>query len=251
MVLESAPSKRIREHEDEVYLDNFHSHKRYLSEIMASSLNGLRVEDSLSENLIESPARSEFMCCLRDDISLQYSPMSEDSDDAQYGETPPNNSMGNPDSVPTSPVSPHRHAKSHNSNSHFSNPPFGCAFTAVACSHHSRPRCADSEGRLPSSPSDICHSADLRRAALMRSLQMRTQPPTQPSFELPLPMQHMEAEEEPFPSVKCLDDEPEFPNQEDVLNLFEEEDSDAVRTTTESALRKEKCRRVVDVNIDG
>ncbi|KAK9084309.1 hypothetical protein Scep_030780 [Stephania cephalantha] len=190
MVLESAPSKRNRDHEDEAYLDNFHSHKRYLSEIMASSLNGLRVEDSLSENLIESPAR--------DDISLQYSPMFEDSDDAQYGETLANNSMANPDSVPTSPVSPHRHPKSHNSNSHFSNPPFGYAFAAVACSHYSRPRCSDSEGRLPSSPSDICHSADLRRAALMRSLQMRTQPPTQPSFELP------------FPNVKSLNDEAEF-----------------------------------------
>ncbi|KAJ6729394.1 hypothetical protein OIU85_020323 [Salix viminalis] len=50
--------KRSRDLEDEVYLDNLHSHKRYLSEIMASSLNGLTVGDPLQENLMESPARS-------------------------------------------------------------------------------------------------------------------------------------------------------------------------------------------------
>ncbi|PRQ21678.1 hypothetical protein RchiOBHm_Chr7g0241891 [Rosa chinensis] len=57
----SASGKRSRDPEDEVYLDNFHSHKRYLSEIMASSLNGLTVGDPLPDNLMESPARSETM----------------------------------------------------------------------------------------------------------------------------------------------------------------------------------------------
>ncbi|KAG5251883.1 protein TPRXL [Salix suchowensis] len=37
---------------------SINSHKRYLSEIMASSLNGLTVGDPLQENLMESPARS-------------------------------------------------------------------------------------------------------------------------------------------------------------------------------------------------
>lgn len=55
----SQSGKRSRDPEDEVYLDNLHSHKRYLSEIMASSLNGLTVGDSLPDNLMESPARSE------------------------------------------------------------------------------------------------------------------------------------------------------------------------------------------------
>ncbi|KAI4349718.1 hypothetical protein L6164_010278 [Bauhinia variegata] len=35
--------KSARDPEEYVYLDNLHSHKRYLSEIMASSLNGLTV----------------------------------------------------------------------------------------------------------------------------------------------------------------------------------------------------------------
>ncbi|KAM0989703.1 hypothetical protein EV1_013499 [Malus domestica] len=35
----SPSAKRSRDPKDEVYLDNFHFHKRYLSEIMASSLS--------------------------------------------------------------------------------------------------------------------------------------------------------------------------------------------------------------------
>ncbi|KAL0903172.1 hypothetical protein M5K25_027529 [Dendrobium thyrsiflorum] len=58
----SPGGKRGRDREEEVYLDNLHSHKRYLSEIMASSLNGLTVGDSLAENLMESPMRSESIC---------------------------------------------------------------------------------------------------------------------------------------------------------------------------------------------
>ncbi len=49
----------------------------------------------------------------------------------------------------------------------------------------SQPRVKDSEGRLPPSPSDPCQSADLRRAALMRSLQMRSQSPIKPVTTTP------------------------------------------------------------------
>ncbi|KAL4572155.1 hypothetical protein LXL04_018924 [Taraxacum kok-saghyz] len=57
----SPSGKRSRDPEDEVYVDNVHSHKRSLSEMMASSSNGLSVGDSLLENLMDSPARSESM----------------------------------------------------------------------------------------------------------------------------------------------------------------------------------------------
>ncbi|KAI4365710.1 hypothetical protein MLD38_021674 [Melastoma candidum] len=58
----SASSKRSRDPEDEVYLDNLHSSKRYLSEIMASSLNGITA--GREENLSESPAKLDSMLCL-------------------------------------------------------------------------------------------------------------------------------------------------------------------------------------------
>ncbi|OWM80078.1 putative protein TPRXL isoform X2 [Punica granatum] len=167
--------KRARDPEDEVYVDNLHSHKRYLSEIMASSLNGLTVGDPLSENLMESPARSESMFYLRDDMSLQYSPMSEDSDDSRYCETGPAS-----ESLPTSPVSsPHRTQRP---LSVFQSVPPTTASSST--SSQSRQRGSDSEGRFPSSPSDICHSADLRRAALLRSVQMRTQPSAPSAYDL-------------------------------------------------------------------
>ncbi|KAB1200700.1 hypothetical protein CJ030_MR0G006577 [Morella rubra] len=103
--------KRARDPEDEVYLDNLHSHKRYLSEIMASSLNGLTVGDPLPDNLMESPARSESVFFPRDEISFQYSPMSEDSDDSRFCEPPVNTCSSQPDSAPTSPVSPYRYQR--------------------------------------------------------------------------------------------------------------------------------------------
>ncbi|XP_066362251.1 uncharacterized protein [Miscanthus floridulus] len=92
----SGGGKRGRDPEEDVYVDNLHSHKRYLSEpllcttvaaffsnslgspgdlIMASSLNGLSVGDSLPDNIMESPARSETASCFRDEILSQYSPM--------------------------------------------------------------------------------------------------------------------------------------------------------------------------------
>ena len=100
----SPNGKRSRDaSEDEIFLDNFHSHKRYLSEvaiklgfkkyhsylyrfsqcfycllvdsqssqfvfcnqIMACSLNGLSVGESLSENLMEYPARSDSSICFQ------------------------------------------------------------------------------------------------------------------------------------------------------------------------------------------
>ncbi|KAL5700301.1 hypothetical protein ACHQM5_025761 [Ranunculus cassubicifolius] len=185
----SGNNKRNRDPEDEAYLDNFHSHKRYLSEIMASSLNGLTVAESMSDNLIESsPARSDNLNYLRDDMSLQYSPMSEDSDDGRYSESPVNTVMGASENYPTSPSSPHRYQRG--------NLPGGA--------RQVRGGGSDSEGRFPSSPSDICHSADLRRAALLRSVQMRVQPPVQVSYDfLPsfspdheLMHSHMESEED-------------------------------------------------------
>ncbi|XP_020235504.1 uncharacterized protein LOC109815254 [Cajanus cajan] len=195
----SSPSaKRTRDPEEEVYLDNLRSHKRYLSEIMASSLNGLTVGDSLPDNLMESPARSEGMFSFRDDMSLQYSPMSEDSDDLRFCETPVHSCSSQPDSLPSSPVSPHRYQKPQNAllssaaPSSSSNASHSSTVCTVSCPQpHSQPqpqprqRGSDSEGRFPSSPSDICHSADLRRAALLRSVQMRTQSPGSASLDLP------------------------------------------------------------------
>ncbi|KAA3471430.1 homeobox protein Hox-B3-like [Gossypium australe] len=72
----SPTGKRSRDPEDEVYLDNLRSHKRFLSEIMASSLNGLTVGDSLPENLMESPARSEGMFYTRLVVALKLNQLS-------------------------------------------------------------------------------------------------------------------------------------------------------------------------------
>ncbi|KAK7356350.1 hypothetical protein VNO80_15620 [Phaseolus coccineus] len=215
----SSPSaKRTRDPEEEVYLDNLRSHKRYLSEIMASSLNGLTVGDSLPDNLMESPARSESMFSFRDDISLQYSPMSEDSDDLRFCETPVHSCSSQPDSLPSSPVSsPHRHQKPQNvlSSAPYSssNASHGSTVSAATCPQP-RQRGSDSEGRFPSSPSDICHSADLRRAALLRSVQMRTQP-SSASLDLPFgsnqdPAPNIDPEERSCSYMKSLVDEREY-----------------------------------------
>ncbi|XP_050378589.1 uncharacterized protein LOC126795906 [Argentina anserina] len=220
----SAPStpassgKRSRDPDDEVYLDNFHSHKRYLSEIMASSLNGLTVGDPLPDNLMESPARSDPMFYARDEMPLEYSPMSEDSDDSRFCENPINTFSSQPDSTPSSPVSPYRYQRQLNgfsstcsTSSHASH---SCPLTNFNCPQ-SRQRGSDSEGRFPSSPSDICHSADLRRAALLRSVQMRTQPLGPPSFDLTFgsgqeSISSIEGEERPCAFMKSLVDERDY-----------------------------------------
>lgn len=99
--------------------------------------------------------------------------MSEDSEDSRYC-----------DNLPTIIVSPqryqqHKMVSTPASPTHPSYFP-GCAVFSVACGTHSRQRNgsggSDSENRFPSSPNDMCHTADLRRAALLRSVQMRTQP---------------------------------------------------------------------------
>lgn len=119
-------------------------------------------------------------------MSSQYSPMSEDSDDCRFCETSTNLFTSQSDSsVPTSPVSPYRYQRpfSGTTPSTATNTSLGCSTsTAPSLQPH---RGSDSEGRFPSSPSDICHSADLRRAALLRSVQMRTQPLGPSSIELP------------------------------------------------------------------
>ncbi|KAJ8573719.1 hypothetical protein K7X08_010230 [Anisodus acutangulus] len=214
----SSPSgKRNREPEDEVYIDNLHSHKRYLSEIMASSLNGLTVGDTLPDNIVNSPSRSENMLYIRDEMSFQYSPMSEDSDDSRCYEALTNTSSPQPESTPTSPVSPYRYHRPMNG---FSSGPPSTSYPSHSCnfphatSSQPRQRGSDSEGRFPSSPSDICHSADLRRAALLRSVQMRTQPPGPSSFEMQFsPGQepsHMETEYRPCSYMKSLVDKREY-----------------------------------------
>ncbi|XAR61393.1 hypothetical protein NMG60_11035085 [Bertholletia excelsa] len=199
----SPGGKRSRDPEDEVYVDNLHSHKRYLSEIMASSLNGLTVGDHIPDNLMDSPAR--------DEISLQYSPMSEDSDDSRYCETQANGCSSLPDSLPTSPVSPYRYQRPLSG--------FCSAPSTTSTSSPHRQRGSDSEGRFPSSPSDICHLADLRRAALLRSVQMRTQPLGPTPFELPFgagqEAMHSETEERPCSYMKSLVDEREDYHIED------------------------------------
>ncbi|CAD5166181.1 unnamed protein product [Musa acuminata subsp. malaccensis] len=229
--------KRGRDPEEEVYLDNFHSHKRYLSEvppsppIMASSLNGLSVEDSLAaENLMESPARSESACYPRDEIALQYSPMSEDSDDCRYCETPLHTTISQSDAMssPTSPVSPHRHQNPFSTFATATQYPLNtCNVAAVMCSHP-RQRGSDSEGRFPSSPNDMCHTTDLRRAALLRSVQMRAQPHCSVAYELPFSsgqenMQSTEpGEDRSFSCVKGLDDETCYQSTENEADYIEE-----------------------------
>uniref|UniRef100_A0A0A9GQT6 Uncharacterized protein n=1 Tax=Arundo donax TaxID=35708 RepID=A0A0A9GQT6_ARUDO len=147
---------------------------------MASSLNGLSVGNSLPDNIMESPARSETASCVRDEILSQYSPMSEDSDDYRCYDTQLNPNVSQPDpmvSPSTSPMSsPHRHQKPQSaflpSNPY---PLPSCSLSSVVCSHARRG--SDNEGRFPSSPNDMCHGADLRRTALLRSVQMRVQGP--------------------------------------------------------------------------
>ncbi|CAK9145198.1 unnamed protein product [Ilex paraguariensis] len=243
----SPSGKRNRDPEDEVYLDNLHSHKRYLSEIMASSLNGLTVGDPIHETLMDSSGRSESMFHLRDEMSLQYSPMSDDSDDSRYYETPTNTCSSLPDSVPTSPVSPYRYQRP--LGGFASGPPttsystHGCTPPA-ATSPQSRQRGSDSEGRFPSSPSDICHSADLRRAALLRSVQMRTQPAGPSPFELPFvpgqePGHNIEAEEQPCCYMKSLVDEREYQITECSSSRISEPEN------------QEKSCRMLNMNLKG
>ncbi|KAF5745905.1 hypothetical protein HS088_TW06G00070 [Tripterygium wilfordii] len=246
----SPSGKRSRDPEDEVYLDNLHSHKRYLTEIMASSLNGLSVGDTLPDNLMDSPARSESMFYLSNDTPLQYSPMSEDSDDSRFCDTPINTCSSQPDSLSSSPVSPYRYQRPLSgfppTPSTSSYPSYSSTVPSVTGSQ-SRHRSSDTDGRFPSSPSDICHSADLRRAALLRSVQMRAQPSGPSSFESPFrsvpeTVSNMEAEEQPCSFMKSLADEREYQIEECSSIDTSEPDFDKEKSCT----TLNKCMKVDD-----
>jgi hypothetical protein len=116
----------------------------------------------------------------RDEILSQYSPMSEDSDDYRSYDIQLNPNMSQTDpmvSPSTSPMSsPHHHQKPQSAllpSNHYPLP--SCSLSSVVCSHARRG--SDNDGRFPSSPNDMCHGADLRRTALLRSVQMRVQGP--------------------------------------------------------------------------
>ncbi|KAK4406956.1 hypothetical protein Sango_0276600 [Sesamum angolense] len=259
----ASPSiKRGRDPEDEVYVDNLHSHKRYLSEIMASSLNGLTVGDPLSENLMDSPVRSESIPYVRpffafnvyelrfvhsylaywlnkskdtvnqetqacsDHVSSNFERSQsiveiwsihqcQKTQMTQDIESSTNTCSSQPESAPTSPVSPYRCQKPLSgfvSGPPTTSYPSPSGIASTSASPQPRQRGSDTEGRFPSSPSDICHSADLRRAALLRSVQMRAQPVGSSNFELPLsPGQesgnNIEAEERPCSYMKLDVDE--------------------------------------------
>lgn len=161
----------------------------------------------------------------RDDMSIQYSPMSDDSDDSRYCDTTPINTCSSqPESLQTSPVSPYRYQRPLSGFSYAlptttSNPSHSSSIPN-ASSSQPRQRNTDSEGRFPSSPSDICHSADLRRAALLRSVQMRTQPVGPSPFELPFSSGQEsvhnieETEERPCSFMKSLVDHRDYPIEE-------------------------------------
>ncbi|KAL3517389.1 hypothetical protein ACH5RR_019978 [Cinchona calisaya] len=246
----SSSGKRNRDPEDEVYLDNLHCHKRYLSEIMASSLNGLTVGDPLPDDIMDSPARSESMFYLRDEMPLEYSPMSEDSDDSRYYENSFNICSSQPESRPTSPVSPYRNQRQTSgissglpSTSYYAH---SCPSSPAISSQH-RQRSSDSEGRFPSSPSDICHSADLRRAALLRSVQMRTQPLGSSSCESPSssrqePGHNMETEDRPCSYMKSLVDDPGYQIEECSILSTEPENQEKSCGTFKANLRRDDTR---------
>lgn len=167
-------------------------------------------------------------------MSLQYSPMSEDLDDCRYYETSANTYSSQPDSLPTSPVSPYRHQKIPSIFSSgpttTSHPFHGCTHPAVSSSQSRQRGGSDSEGRFPSSPSDICHSADLRRAALLRSVQMRTQPLGPAQLEVSFsPMQD---------SVHNLVDDREYHIEEVCTSMSISAPAD-----------REKSCRVLDMNL--
>ncbi|XP_024393313.1 uncharacterized protein [Physcomitrium patens] len=203
--------KRSRPADDEAYFDNFHNHKRYLTEVMASSLNGLRVGESTSQSQRSSPplidnmvspahtetaglsrSASSFPTSHGDDLSTLDSPMSDDSDESvgfRMGRASeiPVSTLESVSVTPTSPVSPRR-------KEHF--PPYIPNYSSTLSSRQQTPPpytpslplpCSQArakgtdEGRLPPSPNDPCQSADLRRAALLRSLQMRSQSPIKPA----------------------------------------------------------------------
>ncbi|CAK9866303.1 unnamed protein product [Sphagnum jensenii] len=226
--------------DDEAFLDNFHTHKRYLTEVMASSLNGLKVGEATSDNnnnprsspplldaamnVMMSPAHTETAALSRDDTSTLDSPMSDDSDESvgyrmgRVSEVSPFMPISNTKTVSTStaavsPVLPRRNTTSISGYlmgvaSQQQTPPPYTPSLPFPCS---QPRVKDSEGRLPPSPSDPCQSADLRRAALMRSLQMRSQSPIKPVTTTPAIASQMDSEK--AASAQVLEGGAQLPEQ--------------------------------------
>ncbi|KAJ1283672.1 hypothetical protein BS78_03G146600 [Paspalum vaginatum] len=150
--------------------------------MMASSMSGLSVGDSVADNIIGSPVRLENISCVRDEMITQYSPVSEESDDYRYYDTQLNTNGNQTDilgSPSTSPVSsPHRFQKLQTWFSSASPLPLpSYSLSAAVCSPAHRGCGTEHEGRIPLSPSDMCHGGDLRRTALLRSVQMRVQSP--------------------------------------------------------------------------
>ncbi|RID70843.1 hypothetical protein BRARA_C02823 [Brassica rapa] len=92
--------------------------------------------------------------------------MSEDSDEVyKFCEDPiTRTSSSQPDSRPTSPVSPYRYQR-----------PLTSTTSHHSSNSHTLPASMSTTSTTPQ-PSDICHSSDLTRTALLRSVQMRTQP---------------------------------------------------------------------------
>lgn len=105
--------------------------------------------------------------------------MSEDSDDYRCYDTQlPNGSQTDAMVSPsTSPMSsPHRFQKPQSGLLSANPYPLpSCSLSSVVCSNPRRG--SENEGRFPSSPNDMCHGGDLRKTALLRSVQMRVQGP--------------------------------------------------------------------------
>ncbi|GJN05315.1 hypothetical protein PR202_ga22937 [Eleusine coracana subsp. coracana] len=235
--------KRGRDAEEDVYVDNLHSHKRYLSEVMASSMNGLSVGDSVTDNAMRSPVRMENTPCFRyshlipyvlshalpiqidvhhnvplalfrtewmlitiqhilvlsllmlqrtlgmsvscycvDNLNCSHhfrdeTTVSEKSEDFRSYDNQVNTSRNQTDmsSSSTSPISsPNRFQKPNTCSSSGNQYPLPSSSLSAVASSNVR-RGTEHEGRIPSSPNDMCHSGDLRRTALLRSVQMRVQ----------------------------------------------------------------------------
>ena len=115
-------------------------------------------------------------------MSTQYSPMSEESDDYRYYDTQVNTNGNQTDTISspsTSPISsPHRFQRPYTWFSSENPYPLpSCSLVAVICSQARRGSGSEHEGRNPCSPNDMCHGGDLRRTALLRSVQRRVQSP--------------------------------------------------------------------------
>lgn len=172
--------------------------------------------------------------------------MAEDSDENRFCEASTNTCSSQPDSLPTCPVSPYRYQKQLNAlssipctSSYSSN---GCTITGLT-STQPRQRSSDSESRLPSSPSDICQPADLRRAALLRSVQIRAQPSLSSSLELQYsqgqdPVPNIEPEEGPSSYMKSLVDE----------RGYQIEDCSSVSISGSEFNGKKSCR-MINMNV--